>query len=93
MLHDYLTERGVRGDCEISLVMPSGAPIPPSPATSEALLAAFAERDITFVPNRSVTALEPERGVITLDDGGELPYDLFLGFPSIACQMWSQQAG
>ena len=81
MLHDYLTERGVRGDCEISLVMPFGVPIPPSPATSQALLAAFAERDITFVPNRSVSALEPARRIVILDDEGELPYDLFLGIP------------
>jgi len=81
LLHDYLTVRGVRGACEISLVMPFGAPIPPSPAASQALLGAFAERGITFVPNRSVRRLDPERRVIILDDGGEMPYDLFLGIP------------
>jgi len=81
LLHDYLTGRGVRGACEISLVMPFGAPIPPSPAASHALLGAFAERGITFVPNRSVRALDPERRVVILDDGGEMPYDLFLGIP------------
>ena len=43
MLHDYLTARGVRDACEIRLVMPFGAPVPPSPASSRALLAAFAE--------------------------------------------------
>ena len=80
MMHDYLTQRGVRGDCQITLVMPFGVPIPPSPAASKALLAAFAERDITFVPNRSVSALDPERRVVILDEG-ELPYDLFLGIP------------
>ena len=32
LLHDYLQERGLRGASEISLVMPLGAPIPPSPA-------------------------------------------------------------
>ena len=81
LLHDYLTERGIRRDCEISLVMPFGIPIPPSPDTSRALLAAFAERGITFVPNRLVKALEPGRQAAILDDGSELPYELFLGIP------------
>ena len=81
MLHDYLTRRGVRDDCEISLVLPFGVPIPPSPGTSQALIAAFSERGITFIPNRRVSALNPERHVVILDDESELPYDLFLGIP------------
>lgn len=81
LLHDHLTARGVRDACEISLVMPFGDPIPPSPATSQALLAAFAERGITFVPNRLVRALDPRRRVAILDDESEMPYDLFLGVP------------
>ena len=81
LLHDYLSTRGVRGACEISLVMPFGTPIPPSPASSRALLHAFAERGITFIPNRLVRALDPERRVAILDDASEMPYDLFLGIP------------
>jgi sulfide:quinone oxidoreductase len=81
MLHDYLTTRGVRDACELSLVMPLPSPVPPSPPSSRALLAAFAERGITFVPNRLVRALDPARRVAILDDETELPYDLFLGVP------------
>ena len=81
LLHDDLTARGVREACEISLVIPFGIPIPPSPATSKALIAAFAERGITFVPNRLVRALDPARRVAILDDKSEMPYDLFLGIP------------
>ena len=81
LLHEYLSARGVRGACEISLVMPFGAPIPPSPASSRALLNAFAERGITFVPNRLVRALDPRRRVAILNDSSEMPYDLFLGIP------------
>ena len=81
LLHDYLSARGVRSACEISLVMPFGIPIPPSPDTSQALLAAFAERGITFVPDRLVSALDPRRGAAILNDGREMPYDLFLGIP------------
>jgi sulfide:quinone oxidoreductase len=81
MLHDYLTQRGVRGACAITLVLPFGTPVPPSPDTSKALVAAFAERGINFVPGRRIKALEPGRGAAILDDGSELPYDLFLGVP------------
>ena len=81
LLHDYLSQRGVRDDCEISLVMPFGTPVPPSPDTSAALLAAFAERGIEFVAGRRVSSLDPARKVAALDDGAELPYDLFLGVP------------
>ena len=81
LLHDYLTARGARDACEIAVVMPFGVPVPPSPPTSRALLAAFAERGITFVPNRAVRALDPARRVAVLDDGTEAPYDLFLGIP------------
>jgi sulfide:quinone oxidoreductase len=81
MLHEYLTVRGVRDACEITLVMPFGVPIPPSPPSSRAFLAAFAERGITFVPNRLVRALDPARRVAILDDETQMPYDLFLGVP------------
>ena len=81
LLHDHLTTRGVRDACKISLVMPFGAPIPPSPATSKALLAAFTERGITFIPNRRVRALDLARRVAILNDESEMPYDLFLGIP------------
>ena len=81
LLDEFLTKRGVRQDCEISLVMPFAIPIPPSPDTSRALLAAFAGRGITFVPNRLVKALDPGRHAAILDDGSEIPYDLFLGIP------------
>jgi sulfide:quinone oxidoreductase len=79
LLHDLLVARGVRDACEIALVMPFGTPVPPSPETSAALLEAFAERGIEFVAGRRVASLA--RGAAVLDDGSELPYDLFLGVP------------
>ena len=81
LLHDYLSARGVRDACEISIVIPFGTPVPPSPDTSEALIAAFAERDIEFVPSRRVASLDAGRSVAVLDDGSELSFDLFLGVP------------
>ena len=62
-------------------MIPFGSPIPPSPDTSRALVAAFAESDIEFVPGRRVSSLDPARGVAVLEDDSEMPYDLFLGVP------------
>lgn len=81
LMHDYLVKRGVRDQCEISMVMPFGTPIPPSPDTSKALIAAFAERNIKFIPQHVVKAIDPQRHVVILDDGNEMPFDLFLGIP------------
>ncbi|RRI06466.1 NAD(P)/FAD-dependent oxidoreductase [Mesorhizobium tamadayense] len=81
MLHDYLVRQGVREACEISLVLPLGSPVPPSPDTSRALLAAFAERDIKFIPSRRVASVDNARNAAVLDDGTEMPFDLFLGVP------------
>jgi sulfide:quinone oxidoreductase len=79
MLHDYLTGAGVRDACTISLVIPFGSPIPPSPDSSSALIKAFAERNIQFIPQRKVASLREK--IAILDDGTELPFDLFLGIP------------
>jgi sulfide:quinone oxidoreductase len=61
--------------------MPMGVPIPPSPAASEALLVAFAERQISWHPDRLVRGLDPVRNVARFSEGDEMPYDLFLGVP------------
>lgn len=81
LLHDYLIARGRRDATEITLVMPFGMPIPPSPESSQAILAAFAERRIRFVKDTLVSALDPGRKVAILSDGSQMPYDLFLGVP------------
>jgi sulfide:quinone oxidoreductase len=81
LLHDYLSTRGIRDRCEISLVMPFGTPVPPSPGTSAALLEAFEERNIHFIPDRLVCELDLQRKNAVLDNGKEIPYDLFLGVP------------
>ena len=81
LLDDHLRERGVRDDVRIQVVIPFGAPVPPSPATSEAILARFAARGIEFVADRKVMALDPATHEAVLDTGERLSYDLFLGVP------------
>jgi sulfide:quinone oxidoreductase len=80
LMHDFLTARGVREQSSISLVLPMGVPIPPSPEASRALLAAFAERGIEFRGDSLVRSLTA--GSATLASGDELPFDLFLGVPA-----------
>jgi sulfide:quinone oxidoreductase len=79
LLDEYLRERGRRDDVHIQVVIPFGAPVPPSPDTSKAILARFAERGIEFLPERRVVSLDS--GEAILDDGRRLPFDLFLGIP------------
>lgn len=81
LLHDMLTGRGVREDCEITFAIPLPSPVPPSPETSAALLDAFSEREIRFIAGDGVASLDGARGVAVLDSGEELAYDLFLGVP------------
>jgi sulfide:quinone oxidoreductase len=81
LAHEFLNARATRDRSEISLVMPLGTPIPPSPDASAAVLAAFDEHGIGWYPERLVRALDPDRRVALLSDGSELPYDLFLGVP------------
>jgi sulfide:quinone oxidoreductase len=81
LLHDQLTARGLRDRCEITFLVPFATPVPPSPDTSSALVAAFEERGIRWLPSRRIQALDTARGVVVLDDDSELPYDLFLGVP------------
>jgi len=80
MLHDYLRQRGLADGCEITLVSPLPVPVPPSPATSDALLDAFAARGITYLGGQTMTAVDPGRSV-SLSGGNALSYDLLLGVP------------
>jgi sulfide:quinone oxidoreductase len=81
MMHDYLTKRGIRQKSQITVITPFDIPIPPSPETSRAILAAFVERGITFMPEREVKSVDASRKIATTDDGQQHPYDLFLGVP------------
>ena len=81
LVHEMLTARGVRDVSEISLVMPFGVPIPPSPEASAAVLAEFERTGVSWCPDRLVRGLDPERRTVLLSTGEEMPYDLFLGVP------------
>ena len=81
LLHEYLTLKGVREHCEISLVLPFELPIPPSYGTSKALLKAFKDKNISYIPEILVGSIDPASKMAVLDDGTEVAFDLFLGVP------------
>ena len=81
LLDEYLTRHGVRKNCSISLVVPFELPVPPSYGTSKALLKSFHEKKIKYVPEMMVGSIDPAHKLVVLDDGSELPFDLFLGIP------------
>lgn len=80
LLHDYLADRGVRDESEISFVSPLPLPIPPSPETSEALLSVFAQRGIEWIGEARIASID-DGAVALLEDGRKLPFDLFFGVP------------
>lgn len=81
LLHEWLVERGIRSDIDISLVAQWEIPVPPSPDGSKAILERFEELGISYIPNTVITAIDPDKKVALTRDGGAIPYDLFLGIP------------
>ncbi|MBZ5738862.1 NAD(P)/FAD-dependent oxidoreductase [Nocardioides mangrovi] len=79
LVHDHLRERGLLERSSVSLVMPLGVPIPPSPEASAALLAEFERRGIAWHPGTLVRSVEAGRAV--LSEGDPLPFDLLLAVP------------
>jgi len=55
--------------------------VPPSPETSAALRDEFESRGINLITGRRIDSIDPGRKVAMLDDGTEMPFDLFLGVP------------
>lgn len=93
LMHDHLVARGLRDRSEISVVMPMGVPIPPSPAASKAVLDAFEERGIAWYGDSMVNGLDAARKVALLSGDRELPYDLFLAVPVHRVPTVVQQSG
>ncbi len=81
LMHDYLTERGIRDATQIRLFTPMPLPIPVSKDTSKAIVDGLVERGVDYVAEEKVTHLDPAAKVAHLAGGGTAPYDLFLGIP------------
>ncbi len=81
LLHDQLVERGIREKAEIRVLAPMSAPVPVTPEVSQRFLDELAERDIAFMPQTKVVALDPAAQEAVLESGERIAYDLFIGVP------------
>jgi sulfide:quinone oxidoreductase len=81
LLHDLLTERGVRGDCEIRVVGPMAAPVPVTEEVSGRFLEALGDRGIEYVGKETIASVDAAGGEARLASGGSVPYDLLIGVP------------
>jgi sulfide:quinone oxidoreductase len=81
LLHDHLTERGVRGAVEIRVVGPMAAPVPITKEVSQGILRALHERAVEYMARQLVVSLDNRSKEARLESGGSLRYDLFIGIP------------
>jgi sulfide:quinone oxidoreductase len=81
LLHDQLTERGIRESAEIQVFGPMAAPVPITPEVSQRFLDALGERGIEYVPEQLVVGLDPQAKEARLAGGNAIPFDLFIGVP------------
>ncbi|CAN5627134.1 FAD/NAD(P)-binding oxidoreductase [soil metagenome] len=81
LMHDYLIERGLRDQSTITLVSPQPTPLPVSPEVGGSILAALQDRDIEFVGNTTISAIENQGRTIRFADGGEIEADLIMAIP------------
>lgn len=80
LLHDHFTERGIRGDVEITVVGPQSAPVPVTSEVSATFVKALGERDISYVPSTTVTQVDLDAGRAIADER-EFAFDMFVGIP------------
>ena len=93
LLHDHFVERGSRDSVEIRVAGPMSAPVPITRELSQSILGALADRDIEYVPNQQLVALDTDRNEVQLESGGSIPYDLFVGIPVHRAPDVVEQAG
>ena len=91
---EYLRDVVANFSAGCAVVGVCGAPFKCPPAPSEAaLLDAFTERGVEFVPGKRIASLDHDRKVAVCDDGSEEPFDLFLGVPKHRAPDVVQESG
>src|SRR5918998_2103067 len=81
LLHEHFVEQGIRDDVHMTTTFPMQRPVPVTGDVSQMFRDALASRGVEELPQHLVTSVDPASRVAHLKDGGELPYDLFVGIP------------
>ena len=74
-------------------MLPFELPIPPSYGASKALLKSFDEKGIEYIPENMVGSIDPDHKLAVLDDGSEIPFDLFMGIPEHRVPLVVEESG
>jgi sulfide:quinone oxidoreductase len=93
LLHDHFVDRGIRDRVEIRVAGPMAAPVPITQEMSQTILRALTERDIEYLPNRRLVALDVGKQQAELATGDAIPYDLFVGVPVHRAPAVVEEAG
>jgi sulfide:quinone oxidoreductase len=81
LLHEHFTQRGIRGDVQMTTTFPMQRPVPVTGDVSQMFRDALASRGIEERAQHLVTSIDPVAGEARLASGETLPYDLFVGIP------------
>lgn len=92
LMHDYLTERGLRERSTITLVTPFPSPLPVSPEVGAAILGELTERGIGFMPGMKIAEIGGDR-TVRFADGSAIPADLVLAVPLHAAPRVVRESG
>ena len=81
LVHEHLTQRGIRDSVEMTMTFPMQRPVPVTGAVSQMFRDGLAERGIEERPEQLVSSIDPAAKEARLASGETLPYDLFIGIP------------
>jgi sulfide:quinone oxidoreductase len=81
LMHDYLTERGLRGRSRIIMTTPMPSPLPVSKEAGDAILARFGELGIECISAVMPARVDGAARRFHLSNGVALDYDLLLAVP------------
>ena len=81
LLHEHFVQQGIRDSVEMATTFPMARPVPVTGEVAQMFRDGLAARDVTELPQRLVTGIDPSTHTAQLANGETLPYDLFVGIP------------
>ncbi|GBD11959.1 Sulfide-quinone reductase [bacterium HR23] len=94
LLDYYLHKKGLRGRSSISVYTLEPAPLQAAgPNATQGLLALLKERGIGFSPQHRWKAIEPQKRVLTFENGAAVEYDLLIAIPPHQAPAVVREAG
>ena len=81
LMHEYFEQRGIRDSVDLSVAFPMARPVPVTGEVAAMFRDGLAERGINELAEHRVTSIDPATRTAHVENGAELPYDLFVGVP------------